>query len=193
MKKNKESPGDDRLTALFFSRDEEAIRLTEQKYGGYLFSVAGRFLRDRSDCEECVNDALLGAWNSIPPNKPTDMRAYLSAITRRIASNRAEAKRAEKRHAGEYAAALEELEEILPGGGSVEQAYEARMISRILEKWLANARQRPKYIFMARFWYGCSLKEIARELHCSLSTVNKELSSLKAELKELFGSEGINV
>ena len=43
---------DSRIVALYWARDEEAIRATASKYGSYCRSIADNILRSREDAEE---------------------------------------------------------------------------------------------------------------------------------------------
>ena len=107
---------DEKIVSLFWERDEEAIKQTEQVYGAYLQKIAYNILSDAEDCRECVNDACLAAWRSIPPHRPTVLRSYLAKLTRRIAIKKWKAARTAKRGGGETALVLEELAGCIPGG-----------------------------------------------------------------------------
>ena len=61
---------DEKIIDLFFERDQQAIQELNQKYGKLFHALALRILNDRRDAEECVNDAYLGVWNAIPPQRP---------------------------------------------------------------------------------------------------------------------------
>ena len=100
---------DSQIIELYFSRDEQAIIKTAEKYGGYCATIATNILHDSFDSEECVNDAYLAAWNSIPPARPEHLSSYLAKLTRNIALNRYKAKNAERRGGGEFAVSLDEL------------------------------------------------------------------------------------
>ena len=56
---------DQQIIRLFFERLEQAITELSRKYGALCFQIADNILDDPQDAEECVNDAWLGAWNSI--------------------------------------------------------------------------------------------------------------------------------
>ena len=89
MKRRKiEELSDEQIIELYFGRNEDAIAETDRKYGKYLFTVAYNVLHDNSDCEECVNDTYLGAWKAMPPTRPNVLKAFLTAITRRVAIKR---------------------------------------------------------------------------------------------------------
>lgn len=79
---------DSRIIELFFARDEKAISETHSKYGRYCYSIAYNILAVNEDCEECVNDTLMKAWNAIPPQKPKKLSAFLGRITRNLSLNR---------------------------------------------------------------------------------------------------------
>ena len=69
---------DEEIIALYLERDERAAAETSVKYAAFLLRLSGQFLRDRQDAEECVNETLLKAWQSIPPNRPAHLQAYLA-------------------------------------------------------------------------------------------------------------------
>ena len=64
---------DEKIIELFWSRDENAIRETEKKYGELCYFVTSNILALKEDCEECINDVLLSLWNNIPPEKPHNL------------------------------------------------------------------------------------------------------------------------
>ena len=61
---------DSMIIELFFERSEQAITELSKKYGSICRKVADNVLHNRLDAEECVNDAYLGVWNTIPPQRP---------------------------------------------------------------------------------------------------------------------------
>ena len=71
---------DHSIIELYFARDESAISQTEEKYGRYLNAIAYRILNSATDAEECVEDTLLQAWQSIPPERPHFFKAFLALI-----------------------------------------------------------------------------------------------------------------
>ena len=70
------------ILELFLARSEEAVKETEKKYAGYCYSIAFGILNNNEDAEECVNDAILKAWDSIPPNNPENLRTYLLLVAK---------------------------------------------------------------------------------------------------------------
>lgn len=110
---------DSRIVELYWKRDADAIPATSEKYGGYCASIAQNILGNEEDAEECVNDTWLGAWNSMPPHRPSVLQAFLGKITRNLSFNRHRRDRAEKRGGGELPLVLDELGECVSGTDSV--------------------------------------------------------------------------
>ena len=108
---------DKRIIDLFFARSELAIEALAAKYGALCSRIAENILGDSMDAEECVNDAYLGVWNSVPPQRPDPLRSFLCRIVRNLSISRYHANTAKKRNSS-YDVALEELEGILREQGS---------------------------------------------------------------------------
>ena len=104
---------DNQIIELYWQRSENAITETDRKYGAYCNTVAYNILQNKEDAEECVNDTWLGAWDAIPPNRPSILRAFLAKITRNLSVNRLEKRLAEKRGGGAEFVVLDELEECI--------------------------------------------------------------------------------
>ena len=85
---------------LYWQRSERAVYLTHQRYGGLCTRVAQNILGNPADAEECVNDAYLKVWESIPPACPASLQAFLLRITRNLALDRFRAKGRRKRDEG---------------------------------------------------------------------------------------------
>ena len=88
---------DDQIVALYWQRDEQAIKQTDIKYRKFLLSVAYNIVHDTCDSEECLNDTYIGAWNSIPPARPALLQAFLATIIRRTAIDCYKTRKRQKR------------------------------------------------------------------------------------------------
>ena len=181
---------DTRIIDLYWARSEEAIRETDLKYGPYCRTIAWNILQDREDSEECVNDTWLQAWNAMPPKKPSLLKAFLGKITRNLALDRCKYNRAEKRGGGQAALALEELAECV-GSGSEEERMENRLLTELLNRFLAALSQKNRQIFMLRYWYFCTVQQIADSLGLSESGVKMSLLRSRRQLKALLEKEGV--
>lgn len=116
---------DAEIVALYWSRDEDAVRQTQQKYGAYLAKVAYNILSDFEDSEECVNDTYLKAWNSMPEHRPCILSTYLGKITRQLSIDVFRKKNSIKRYASEYAVSLEELGDTFSSDSPLDEELDA--------------------------------------------------------------------
>ena len=179
---------DEEIIALYWDRDEQAISRTDEKYKKFLLSVAFNIVFDDQDCEECLNDTYIDAWNSMPPSKPALLQAFLATIMRRTAIDRYKSRKRQKRIASELTVSLSELEEII--ADESDNSAQTDELARLLSDFVRSLPDRRMYIFMSRYYFARPIGEIASLLCCSESTVNKEISAIKRELKEKLMKEG---
>lgn len=69
---------DHQIIDLYWARNEQAITASDAKYGPYCRTVARNILWNEQDGEECVNDTWHRAWESMPPQRPSLLRAFLA-------------------------------------------------------------------------------------------------------------------
>lgn len=184
---------DNEIIALYWERKEMALSVTEEKYGKYCHSISYRILHNHEDAQECVNDTYLRAWDSMPPKKPDCLSVYLGKITRNLSLNRLKLYQAKKRGLGETEFVLSELEECIPAQTKVEQVVEEMVLVNVINEFLRNQKEEKRHIFVRRYWYVCSIKEIAREYHMSESKVLSILFRMRKELKEQLERQGITL
>ena len=183
---------DAEIVRLYFDRDEEALAQTKRLYGSYCLTVSRNILRDVRDAEECVNDALLASWRSIPPQKPENLKAYLGKLTRELAIDRLRIKDAKKRGESAATACFEELEEVLEGGDVEEKMLEEEL-SALISRYLRSKDEKARGFFIRRYWYCDPIEEIARRYDCGKSKVKMTLMRMRAELCEYLKKEGYNL
>ena len=177
---------DDEIIALYWSRDEKAITETDFKYKKYLLTVAYNIVQLQPDCEECLNDTYLAAWNAMPPAMPRVLKAFLTTITRRNAINRYHKN---LRHS-EMTVALSELEDILADSQDVAAELDTKELGRIISDFLRQLPRRQRFIFISRYYMAEPIDAIAKELHLSRSMVNKDLATVRRSLRKKLESEG---
>ena len=181
---------DEQIVFLYWERDENAIRETEIKYGRYCHAIAYHILDSHEDAEECVNDTWNGAWNAMPPEKPTRLSSFLARITRNIAIDRYRHNNAQKRTA-EVEVAMEEYWECIPNGeASVEDML---ALKQAINGFLARLDARSRVIFMRRYWYSMPIKAIADSMRLSESHVSVILHRTRSKFKDYLTKEGIFV
>ena len=180
---------DSKIIALFFSRSELAITELSAKYGKLCLNIANNILGNNQDSEECVNDAYLGAWNTIPPQKPNPLQAYICKIVRNIAITRYHANTAQKRNS-HYDIALEELENCLSAPDTAETKLYAKELSHLLDRFLAGLDTRSRVMFVRRYWYSDSVADIASAFRMRPNSVSVQLSRIRSKLRKFLIQEG---
>ena len=180
---------DEQIVELYWQRDERAIKETDIKYKKFLLSVAYNIVHNACDSDECLNDTYIGAWNSIPPAKPTLLQAFLATIMRRTAIDCYKARKRQKRIASELTVSLTEVEDLIADDGMYSETA-AKELGKVISGFVRSLSDRRMYIFMSRYYFARPIKEIAKLLDCSESTVNKEIASIKCALKEKLENEG---
>ncbi len=180
---------DRKIVDLYFARSDQAVAETERKYGAYCRSIARNVLGSEPDAEECVSDAYLAAWNSIPPQKPQSLAAYVGKLTRRKAIDRLRETRSLKRGGGAVTLALEELDECIPAGTGVEEAVVRRELGEALRRFLAGLDRTDRTLFLLRYWYLCPVAEIASRLGYTQGKVKTRLFRTRKKLREFLEKE----
>jgi RNA polymerase sigma factor (sigma-70 family) len=183
---------DSQIIEQFWQRNELAIRQTEDKYGSYCFSIAYHILGNREDAEECVNDTLNRVWNSIPPQRPDQLRPYLAKIIRNRSFDLVKARMTGKRGCGEISAVLDELDECISSSSNAETEYEGKELAECINRFLTALKRRDCVIFLRRYFYVDSIQDIARHSRIKSSNVIVILSRIRKRLGSYLEKEGFN-
>lgn len=174
---------DSKIVELYWQKNENAIKETDQKYGAYCFAIADNILHNKEDSEECVNDTWINAWNAMPPQKPTKLKMFLAKITRNISFNRFNARSAEKRGGGEIVLVLDELAECLASESDVASEFEARELGRCIRSFVRSLPERERNVFLRRYFFTDSVAQIARKYGLTENNVMVILSRTRTKLK----------
>lgn len=182
---------DSKIVELYLQRDENAIKETKIKYEKYCSYIANNILNSTLDTEECVNDTYLATWNSIPPNRPNSLRAYVGKIVRNIALNRYNANKAKKRN-DSIEVVLDELNEVIGDSESDGRNLTDELtLKYALNAFVGSLKQETREIFVRRYWYLSSIKEIASDYGLSESKVKVTLLRTRELLREFLRKEEI--
>jgi len=181
---------DEQIIELYWTRSQQAIQETADKYGGFLGKISWNILCNREDAEECVNDTYLRAWNAIPPTRPSAFQTWLARIIRNLSLDRWKSHRAEKRGGGTETL-LGELEECLPAPGG--RPAEDLEFAELMNGFLRGLSQEGRAMFLRRYWYGESVAEVAAALGCGAGKVKSSLFRSRRALREYLEKEGITV
>ncbi len=184
---------DEEIVALYWARSEDAVAATEIKYGGYCHTISYGILRNTQDAQECVQDTYLRAWESMPPNKPNRLAAYLGKIARNLSLDLYRAKHAVFRGSGQVALAYEELEQCIPARDQIAALTEEADLTVSLEHFLLGLSQEKRKVFLLRYWYFRTVPEICDQLNLSHAKVRSMLSRMRRDLKIHLEQEGVQI
>ena len=184
---------DAQIVALYWQRDEAAIEVTQKKYEPYLSRIAYNILSDWEDSQESVNDTYMAAWNSIPPHKPEILSTYLGKLTRRISIDLFRKRNRLKRQASQYALSLSELEDCASPGSSSEDAMQTRVLAEAINRFLRTLSKDARNLFIGRYYFMDSLKEVAAYCGISESRAKSILYRTRCSLKAYLQKEGFDL
>lgn len=183
---------DDReIVALFYERSEQAITELSKKYGDLCFKIADNILNNEQDAEECVNDAYLGAWNSIPPQNPDSLRAYLCRIVRNLSLKKLRTNSALKR-GSRFEISLSELENCIPDN-SFDEHLSAKELSAQINAFLSTLHRDDRVMFVKRYWFSESLSEIAETFGITEHNASVRLSRIRGKLHQYLKSKEVSL
>jgi len=184
---------DEAIVSLYWDRDERAIQETEEKYDRYLTKIACNILNNTEDSRESVNDTYLAAWESMPPHKPSALSAYLAKLTRRISIDRFRYRTREKLMASEYAVSLSELGDCVSGGNTTEELVNVKLLADTIGIFLRLQSEDVRTVFLGRYYFLDSVREIAAYCGMSESKVKSLLHRTRLSLKAYLEKEGFCV
>ena len=173
---------DEKIIELFFARSEQAINELDAKYGKTCHKISYNILHNDLDAEECVNDAYLGVWNAIPPQRPNPLLTFLCKIVRNLSVMRHHENTAMKRNST-YDVALEEIEGCLSSPATVEKEFEIKELAHIIESFLDTLTEENRVIFMRRYWFSDTYAEIAERVGLTEKNVSVRLSRTRKQLR----------
>lgn len=178
---------DHQIIELYFARNELAIEETAKRYGGVCMQVSMDILQDRMDAEECVSDTWLQTWRTIPPQRPTILKAFLCRITRNLSINRLRERKA-KRRDRDMTLSLEELEGVL----SIPED-KSEGLSELISEFLRSLDREDRLLFMGRYWHGQSVRELADRMGLSANAAAVRLHRIREELRDFLTDKGVTV
>lgn len=179
------------IIELYFSRNEQAIKETDIKYGKLCFSMANNILSNDEDSEECVNDTYLSVWNKIPPTRPNNFRAFICKIVRNLSMKKLEFNRALKRTQN-VTVSYTELEEILPDTRTAPE-WEYENLGKIISDFLQHEKEDARNVFIRKYYFFDSISDIAERYSFTESKVKNMLYHSRNKLRECLKKEGIEV
>ena len=183
---------DSRIVELYWARSEDAIAETEKKYGAYCYYIARNILNSAPDSEECVNDTYLHAWDAMPPHRPEALSAFLGRIPRNLALSRFRHNTAKKR-ASNADIVFEEAKLFLADPATRAPLEETLALKDAINSFVASLSKDARIIFVRRYWYFSSVRDIARDHRIPEGTVKSILFRTRKQFKEFLLKEGISI
>lgn len=183
---------DEEIVRLLFERSENALQELRGKYEKYCRYIAMKILRNPEDADECVNEAYLKIWNAIPPEKPKSLCAFIGKVTRNLSLDFYDKKKAQKRGNGEVQLVLDELAECIPCGGARDIADDIAL-KDALNGFLETLPDETRNIFMRRYWYMSTIREISADFNIGESKVKMTLLRTREKLRKYLEKEGIEL
>ena len=179
---------DNKIISLFMYRSEKAVKCLAEKYEKLICSVIRQIITDRGDIEECVNDTYLGVWNSIPPNSPEYLSAYVCKIAKNVALKRYRRENAQKRK-GQIQCTLEEMGQVF-ADSDIEHILEAEEVARYINEFLMSLSKDDRTLFVNRYWFLYSNKQLAKMYQIKESNVSVRLLRIREKLKKYLQERG---
>ena len=181
---------DEEIVALYWSRNEEAIRQTADTLGHYCYTVAYNILGNTEDAEECVNDTYLALWNAIPPARPASLKHFVTRILRNLALNRYKEQNRDKRGGGQVPLALEELSEVVSDTEDIPADYAKKELLKSISVFLRGCSARDRGIFLDRYVRLESTEALSARYRIKEAQVLLILSRTRKKLKAYLEKEG---
>ena len=184
---------DREIVDLYWKRDEIAIEKTDEKYRNMLMKISSSLLSSEEDVGEVLNDTYLAAWNSMPPQRPTALSAYLGKITRQISIDIFRKRNRAKRKGSEFAVSYDELGDVLTTGNMTEEQVQAKLLGEAINKFLLEQPKEVRNLFIGRYYFLDPLKEAARYCGMSEGKAKSVLFRTRNMLKEFLQKEGFDI
>lgn len=182
---------DKEIIELFNRRDERALSEVQSKYGRYCRSMAYNILKSREEADFAVNDALMRLWEKIPPEQPENLAGFAAKTTKYISLNKYAAEHAQKRGANEINLVLDELAECIPARHNVERTFEQAELIAAVNSFVGSLPKKKRDIFVLRYWYSMSVKELAERLKMRENSVAVVLSRTREKLRAYLKRRGL--
>lgn len=180
------------IKKLLMERSETALQEISNQYSNLYKSVIRQMLSNENDVEECANDVLLALWDSIPPNNPQNLGAYICTVARRVAINRLKYNKRKKRNS-DYTVMLSELGDCVPDTDALETQEELAGIERILSDFIRGLDAKTRVLFVRRYIFLESVTELSQRYGIKEGTISTKLFRARKKLKAILRKEGIDI
>ena len=182
---------DNQIVARFWERNESALLAVSEKYGRYCTAIARNIVGNEQSTEECVQDTLLKLWDTIPPNRPKNLQAFIGKVVRNIALDVVKAMSAQKRGGGESMLVLDDLRNVSTGN-IVENLAEQREVLDAVNDFLWSIPAKKRKVLVLKYWHCCSVSDISQIVGFSEINVKSILKRERKKLIEYLKKRGVD-
>ena len=146
---------------------------------GYVYIIAKNTVSIHitdEDIEEILSDVFVAVWkNSNKLSSTTDIKAYLAGTTKNIIKN--------KYRKTEINFSITDYEEKIIADSNLERITEENEQNRIIKNTLRTLKTEEYKIFIKFYFEAKTIKEIAKELNCSVGKVKVILHRVRKKIK----------
>lgn len=181
---------DNKIIELFYERSEQAIVELSKKYGKLCQTLSNNIVKNDEDVAECMNDAYLKMWNTIPPNCPPDLLSYLCLAVRNVSLNKYKENNTQKRKLI-VDADFDEMADFFADAQSLEEVIDDKLFTETMNLFLKSLDRNSRVIFVKRYYFCERVGDIAKEMKLTEGNVSVKLNRMKNKLKKLLTEKGI--
>lgn len=171
------------IIKLFLSRSETAINALSDKYESVLERLCRNILNDIEDAKECVNDTYFSTWNTIPPQIPEQLCLYVCKVARNLSLKKYRFNTAQKRNSY-YDISMEELEWVIPSNCSIDEELSNQELAKVIDDFLDTLDLEERVMFVRRYWYSDSVKQIANRFGLFPNQVSVKLGRTRKKMQK---------
>ncbi|MBE6760698.1 MAG: sigma-70 family RNA polymerase sigma factor [Ruminococcaceae bacterium] len=186
---------DAKIIDLLFKRDEAGLNQISNKYKNLYRTILTNLLNSKEDISECENDVLLAIWNSIPPNRPTNLSAYVCKIARNISINKFKYNARIKRSTP-YVAVIDELSECIPDNSPdnrLGEKLEQEEFKNVISAFLRSLNTETRILFIRRYFCMETVSQLSERYGISENKISVKLFRARIKLHKYLEKEGIEI
>lgn len=165
------------LVSAMAAGDRSALARVYSRYGGFLFALALRIVRERDEAEDLLHDVFLEAWRCAKDFDPKrgSVRTWLAIRTRSRALDRKKSARV-SRNAGDKG-----LDAV--SGNAPVPSPDSRRVRDALAGLTIDQRQ----VVELAYFEGLSCSEISEKIGIPIGTVKSRLAAGLHRLRDALG------
>lgn len=179
MKKVVAQQVENALIKKLIKGDQKAFSELFNQYANNLFNVARRYVADREEAREIVQDTFYRVWKyRVNMDARLSFKAYIITIAKRLIFNHAK-KRLHEMAYQEYF-----IKNHINRTNSIEEYIDFKELDKKIQSSIDNLPSKRKEIFLLSRREGCTNQEIANRLNISVSTVENQMNKALRYLRE---------